>query len=617
MKVESGKMSDLFSITINLIGQASSLTLKIIFESMMNMKKFYRIFFLVLIIGMCGVLKTGEISAQETKTVEAVNPGDDSNPVLTVRDSVLSYFYPVNGVISEIKENRVVVRLQGDKKFTRGVRFSVFREGRPFYHPVTKEPIGKYEEFIGKVEIDEAGEGMYICSIVSGRPEINDIVRITSSPVKIAFFQDKKADWSISEAFYNSLKDSGRFNFIESYTKTYDPKELSKTARDSGAEAALLLSTPVKDKNLFLNVRLFWSEDSEEFSAIEKMVDAGRVKELTSEDKFVSVISGGGLPWGSYELAGGKFIAMGDVDGTGERELVVSDGHTIRIYNYKKEPREVWSLKSNPQEEHLSVDVLDLNNNGRAEIFVTSLRNDSIINSFVLEYDPLEGYKKIVDKLPYALRVEGNTLLMQEFTTNKTFTGPVYKGIWKDGRYQTEKPFQLHDGIDIYGFTYVDWRNSGHPNLLAFDNNGFLNLYSGNKLIWRSKNSYGRFDLSFEKKTYSVENPEQKWFVKRRLITVNTERGQEVLAIRKVPYLSNVPGLGYTKAEAYSLWWEGNIMDETLILSGIKGTVTDYLVDGDKLFILARTDLFMVLKKTLSGDFERGSILYYYNLKGK
>src|SRR4030067_1299289 len=326
--------------------------------------QFYKIWFLAAII-VCGVLKAGETSGQEPASGMVVSAKEDSNPVSAARDFVLSYFYPASRLISEVKENRIVVNLRSDKKFKKGARFSVFREGKPFYHPVTKEPIGKSEEFIGKIEIEEVVHEVYLCRVVRGSAAVNDIVRITSSPVKIAFFQDKKAEWMLSDVFYNYLKDSGRFDFIEFYTKTYDPKELSKLAKDAGAEAVLLLSTPVKDKKMFLNIKLFWSEDAWQFAEIEKTVESDTIKELTSEDKYIPIISTEGLPWGSYSIAKGRFIAMGDVDGNGEKELIGRDGKAIRIYSYKNEPQEIWSLKGGPDEMHLSIDVLEVNNNGR------------------------------------------------------------------------------------------------------------------------------------------------------------------------------------------------------------------------------------------------------------
>jgi len=539
---------------------------------------------------------------------------DESNSVIsTLRDSVLSYFHPVNGVITKIEGNNIIITLSSDKKFNKGTRLSVFREGRHFYHPVTGEAIGKIEEFIGKIEINEATEDGYLCRIIIGSPEAGDKVRITSSRIKLAFFQDRNAEWHFSEAFYNSLKDTGRFDLIESRANSNDPSELSKLARDLGAEAVLFFSTPARGKNIFLNFKLFWSEDASVFAEIEDAAGMNYIKELAHESEFIPAASSKSLPSSSFELEGGELIAIGDVDGNGVKELIVSDGNNIRIYSFKKELQDMWFLKGSPLAQHLSVDASDLNHNGRAEIFVTSLRGDDI-QSFVLEYDPSEGYKEIF-KTSNAIRVIGNTLFMQAFTPSRGFTGPLYKAAWKDNSYQIVEQSELPEGFSIYGFTYVDWKDSGDMDILAFDDNGYLNLFKKNNLIWRSKESYGRFDIAFQKKTYSSLNPEEYWYVKSRLSPVRTAQGQEIIAVKKIPYISSIPGLGYKKAEVYSLWWDGEIMHERLILNEINGKITDYIVDGDNLLVISKTNLSRFLSKALSGDIAKGSMLYNYEIK--
>jgi hypothetical protein len=159
---------------------------------------------------------------------------------------------------------------------------------------------------------------------------------------------------------------------------------------------------------------------------------------------------------------------------------------------------------------------------------------------------------------------------------------------------------------------------------MAFDDKGYLNLYKENVLLWRSKDSYETYEtanrnnsFSFSDALPSAIDSEKNWFLKGRLIAVNTERGQEVIAIKKIQYLSKVPGLGYGKAEVYSFSWNGTMMDETLILSGIKGSVTDYWLEGDNLLVLAQSDVLGFLSKAASGNFKRGSILYYYMLGEK
>jgi hypothetical protein len=481
---------------------------------------------------------------------------------------------------------------------------------------VTKELIGKIEEPVGRIEVEttKPENGLYPCRIIRGDIKPDDIVRITSSRIKLAFFQERNSDWALSELFYESLKDSDRFDILETYTSTYEPEKLSELSKKLDAEAFLILSTPSKEEKRFLSVRLFWTEDTKIFAKIEEPVSPELFKALTPAEEFISAALAEAEPWGSYRLAGGELIAMGDVDGNGLSELVVSDGNNIRIYSFKEEPRELWVIKGSPKQRHLSIDILDLNNNGRSEIFVTSLIGEDKMSSFVVEYDLSQGYTKIWGEAPYFLRVLGKVLLMQRFDSFEIFSGPVYRGEWRDGYYLPSEALKLPQGVNIYGFTFVDWQKKGSPQLITFDDAGYLNLYDvDGHLVWKSNGAYGKFNLSFKRKTYSVVNPIEEWFIRDKLFSVNTERGQEVIVIKKIPVLKGVPGLGVKEVQVYSLWWDGTTMEEELIVKGISGAITDYWLEKNKLFLIAKGNFFTFIKKITSGEFSKGSILYYYN----
>jgi hypothetical protein len=104
-----------------------------------------------------------------------------------------------------------------------------------------------------------------------------------------------------------------------------------------------------------------------------------------------------------------------------------------------------------------------------------------------------------------------------------------------------------------------------------------------------------------------------KWSVRGRLAVVKTERGQEVVAVSREPVVSVLPGLGANKAEVYSLWWDGGAMDKKLIMDDIYGAVTDYLIQGRELFLVARAGLSTFLGRLAEGEFSGSSILFYYN----
>ncbi len=551
--------------------------------------------------------------------------------IYRAKDMVLDYFSPLNGIVEDIADGLVRIRIADDGQIKKGMRFSVFREGAPFYHPVTNELIGKAEDLVGRIEVKEVNEadGLHLCSILSGDVQAGDKARISSSRIKLVFFQDRKADWFISEAFHGSLSDSGRFEINDSYAKNYEPDTLSKLARDLGSEAVLIFSTPVREGGRFVNVKLYWAEDAEKIAEIEEIADQGAAGMFTREEEFITKTFQDLKPWRSYVLPGGRLIAMGDVDGNGMDEFVVSDGRDIRIYSLKDELQELWFIEGGGDGKHISLDILDVNKNGRAEIFVTSVVNgnninsgdsviytdDSSIDSFVIEYDPSVGYKRIQGKMPYFLRVSGRMLLMQKFSRNRVFGGPVSEGEWKDGLYQTGRPLRLPDDANIYGFTYVDWQNNGRADLITFDNNGYLSLYddSGN-LKWKSAGSYGPFPFSFNMKAYSVTSSEVKWDVRGRLISINTGSGQEVVAIKRKPVLSGVPGLGVNAVDVYSLWWDGSVMNEKMVLGEISGSVTDYWIQDTKLYLIAGGGVSAFLGNITEGKLSNISILYYYNL---
>ena len=285
----------------------------------------------------------------------------------------------------------------------------------------------------------------------------------------------------------------------------------------------------------------------------------------------------------------------------------------------------MFLLPFHRHEKHLSIDVLDLNNNGRSEIFVTSVINGGrTMNSFALEYEAVTGYGRVWDRAPYFLRVLDDNLLMQKFSSFGIFTGPVFKAGWEDGNYKPEDPLKLPDGVNIYGFAYINRDHKGDAELVSFDDDGYLNVYYNGETVWRSTDTYGKFEVSLKRKkgpmldmTDDLEESSavrdlREVFIRGRLASVKTGRGEEVIVVKRVPILKNMPGLGAGKTEIYSLLWTGGVMDEELLVEGISGPATDYQIIGNELFFIVRTNMASFIKEAVGGDFLRGSRLYYY-----
>jgi len=315
---------------------------------------------------------------------------------------------------------------------------------------------------------------------------------------------------------------------------------------------------------------------------------------------------------------------------------LISDGRSITVYGHKDDLKELWVIRSDPADMHISMDVIDSNKNGRAEILVTTVKDWKSMSpvadddnrksseskrgkviSYIIEFDSSEGYRKIMDDIPYFLRVIGKTVLMQKYSAQRIFSGPVFEAKWENGKYTPYNPLNLPDDVNIYGFVYIDWQNDGQKHVMTFNNHGLLMLYDdGGDLIWKGKKKYGTFELKFKSRTYSMANPVLEWVVRGRLIAVQTERGQEVIVVEHVPYIENMPGvggLGIKEAKVYTLWWDGGTMDEKMVLDDLSGAVSDYRVDGNELFLIARGDFYTFMDNVTSGELTKGSILYYYN----
>ncbi len=142
------------------------------------MKNYYRILFLTVAVAFLAVVPSSADSIPD-------------NSVHAIRDHVLSYFKPVKGAVVSVADGDVNITQETGERIRNGARLLVFRKGLPFYHPTTKELLGYTDDFIGTIEVKEKTEiqGRYLCTVIKGDVKTGDVVRVTSSRIKLAFFR--------------------------------------------------------------------------------------------------------------------------------------------------------------------------------------------------------------------------------------------------------------------------------------------------------------------------------------------------------------------------------------------------------------------------------------------
>jgi hypothetical protein len=193
-----------------------------------------------------------------------------------------------------------------------------------------------------------------------------------------------------------------------------------------------------------------------------------------------------------------KGFAIGDVDGDTNNEAVFISSKQIFIYRYaNRRFTKIAEIQGRRPDSLIGVDVADINHNGPAEIFVTSLSENNRLSSFVLEWNGNE-FKTLTENENWYYRVikvspKGPPILLgQKGGYTDAFAGPVYALGWDNVRYVPEEKQRLPNWVSVYGLTFGDVLNEGQESVLAFRKNDTLSIMDKDgQEEWTSSETYG------------------------------------------------------------------------------------------------------------------------------
>ena len=532
----------------------------------------------------------------------------DDNPLNMMRDDVLLYFKPLKGRIKSISNEGAIADIGIKADVKKGMRFTVFREGTPFLHPVTKEPIGLLEAVIGKAEVRDVGPDTSAIVILKGAVKESDRIRVSETGVRVLFYHRRNVDWSLADSYYRLLKETGRFELIDTALETDSDEEVLAEAKKLNADVVLILSAKGAGGDILLMQRLFWVDNSVRFAESETKVAFALMKEFKFGEEFFGPQKVD--TWLYVDLPFGvRLIASGDVDGDGKAEILLSTGKDVRFYMPGGEVSRRYEIKGATMDDHLWLDVMDINGDGRHEVMLTLMKDEKIISRI---YEMKNDKFSVLWEGNVFLRRIGSELVAQAYTAGEGYRGPVFTIIWKDG-YKKGGNISLPSDVNIYDFVYIN-ESDGRRLILAYDDAGYLSLYDGGKKIWQSKEDYGGFLTTFRKPAPTVmADMKGEWSVKDRLSLQN----REVFVIKRLPFVGMAKGMGYSNSQVRSLWWTGVSMEERTVIENIPGTLLDYSLEGDRLILLDRPSFGIKLQNIFKGENPLGSVLYIYSLKGR
>ncbi|HWR59443.1 MAG TPA: FG-GAP-like repeat-containing protein [Thermodesulfovibrionales bacterium] len=551
------------------------------------------------------------------------------DPVLQLKEETLSYFKPLKGKIVSVAGNTVVSDLGVKSGLKKGMRLTIFREGTPFRHPVTKEPMGKVETPSGKAEVKDVNEQGSTLDVLKGDAKVDDVVRISEMKIRVLFYQDKSANWDLADSYYQLLKESGRFDIVDSPLDSADDGKIIAEARKHRTDAALLLTEKDSDKEVILKQKILWVDDSSKLAESEARVSSVYVKGLRSARSVTAPASSAGDAILSFDLPfSGRLVTAGDFKGDGNQELVIGTSRSLQVYSMGSSLQSLYEVKGSAGDDFLWVDAMDVNGDGRDEIIVTSLRGrsvDTVGDSAVPAVKAEGGLVSFIYGLKgsefvllwkadmFLRAVPSLGLIAQKYDEGGGFEGPVFRIGYRSGEFKTGETIRLPKGVNIYDFVLVEGPE-GVKNTLAYDDSGYLNLYNDNGLrVWQSKESYGGFPVSFKKTAPTIMVEKGEWSIKDRLYI----RNRESFAVKRTPLANVAKGLGYKSSDIKALWWTGFSMEENTVIEGISGGIVDYVFYADKLIVISKPLFGLKPQNILKGESPLGSMLYVYSVKGK
>jgi TolB-like protein len=284
-------------------------------------------------------------------------------------------------------------------------------------------------------------------------------------------------------------------------------------------------------------------------------------------------------------------VALGDVDGDGKIETMTITPHELLIYRSERGAfRKIAEIKESNNKNLIGVDAADINENGYAEIFVTSLNaNRDVVNSFIVEYDG-KKFIKIIDDSRHYYRVadtpsRGKILLGQRPSTGKPSVGAINELRWQNSDYVPTDPISTPRKTNLMGLTVGDVMNDGRETAVAYKEGDRIQVIdSSGDTLWGNRERFGGSMIYAAIPLDDRGQVLNKWFYPLRLVVWynKAKKESEVIAVQNQDLTSNTlqEFRYFNKTHIAGFTWDGVGLGPSWKTRQLTGYIQDFTV-GD------------------------------------
>ncbi|OGQ95278.1 MAG: hypothetical protein A2521_03870 [Deltaproteobacteria bacterium RIFOXYD12_FULL_57_12] len=323
---------------------------------------------------------------------------------------------------------------------------------------------------------------------------------------------------------------------------------------------------------------------------------------------------------------------VGDVDGDGTIDVVLADKTKVTIYQRTNNQfRQIGQIPVRGVSYSIhAVSVADLNNNGRAEIYV-SAADTKKPDSFALEWNGKE-FAYLFDKAPWYIKTltqgDGTTILAGQ---QADITAPIKPGIYEikpEAEPHIIQKLQIPAKVNLFDFSYADIDKDGQAEIVALDQSDRLQVMRPDgRGLWKSDEYFGGtkryigeaiMDGRSTSITADSKSKERTYIPGRIIVPAKPAEGSASVILNK--NLSSASRVfknmkSYPSGEIHGLAWNGISLEEIWRTRKIDGYIVDYQVVPDPANP-AKAELFVgvvlggELESVLSGGGQSTVLMY-------